>query len=106
MAEAQKSEPGTDRDPAGFESSEELCERMRAVLSWIANGEPARFHDYARVAGQTADEVKAALAQRKANGNVDGANAIGHGRAGDETGALVRIRRQAAPDPSPAPAHP
>ena len=106
MAEAQPSEPGTDRDPGRFESNEELCERMRAVLSWIANGEPARFHDYARVAGQTADEVKAALAQRKADGNVDDANATDHGHEGEETGSLVRIRRQGARDPSLAPAHP
>lgn len=106
MAEAQQAEPGTDRDTTGSESSEELCARMQAVLSWIANGDRTRFDDYARVAGQTADEVKAVLSGRKADQNGDAADAIDGGDAGDETGAVVSIRRSEAHDQSLATAHP
>jgi len=73
---------------------------MQAVLSWIANGDATRFDDYARVAGQTAEEVKAALSQRKADGNGDDADATDGGRQGDKPSAVVSIRRLETRDPS------
>ena len=106
MAEAQQTKPGTDRDSTRSESSEELCARMQAVLSWIANGDRTRFDDYARVAGQTAEEAKAALSQRKEDRNGNDAKATDGGYEGDSPGAVVSIRRPGTRDPSFASARP
>lgn len=107
MTEAKQAGLGADQDRIEFEAIEELCKRMQAVLSWIANGDQGRFEDYVRVAGQTADEVKAALAPREAcrNGNEGGASATDGFHEGDEKGAVVSIRRQGTHDSSLATAH-
>lgn len=49
--------------PGHFESShadDELLSRMTRVLQWIADGDPGRFEDYARIASETVAEAREA----------------------------------------------
>jgi hypothetical protein len=49
----------TDRERGRSEPDGELVARLLRVLEWIAEGNPRRVDDYARIASDTVEEVQA-----------------------------------------------